>query len=205
MKPWVCRKVHLREKDVSLGFFLNSFSSSIRTTTTVIHSDILNPLLKQTERYQKYTCCSVFISLFRLMEFSSCTHSCVYFHWPLFYLVCPVPVVYTLVCMFYIASHTHSLSFLTIKVLTHFFQVYCLHKSFSLSLPLFSPHLPSFSEENLNMSWRDQSPDIDSTASLLLIFSPLLYFSSNCLIRLLLSTIGCPWASIRGFVPRAAL
>lgn len=40
------------------------------------------------------------------------------------------------------------------------------------------------------MSWRDQSPDIYSTASPLLIFSPLLYFSPNCLIRLLLSTIG---------------
>lgn len=52
------------------------------------------------------------------------------------------------------------------------------------------------------MSWRDQSPDIDSTASPLLIFSPLLYYSSNCLIRLLLSTIGSQWASIRSFVPR---
>lgn len=93
-----------------------------------------------------------------------------------------------------ISPRTYSLSFFTIKVLTHFFQVYCLHKSFSLSLPR-SPYLPSFSKENLNMSWRDQSPDIYSRASPLLIFSPLLYFSPNCLIRLLLSTIGYQQAS----------
>lgn len=140
-------------------------------------------MLKQAERYQKYARCSVFISLFRPMEFSSCTHSCACFHWPLFYLVCPVPVFYTLVCMFYIASHTHTHTepltppFLTIKVLTHFFQVYCLHKSFSLSLPLFSP--PSFllSPRRIWICLGGINPQT-SAAQLLLFLSSLLSFPS---------------------------
>lgn len=74
-----------------------------------------------------------------MVEFSTYIHLCLSFHWPLFYLICLVIVFYTLICMFYIALRTHSLSFFTIKVLTHFFQVCRLHKSFSLSLPLFSP------------------------------------------------------------------
>lgn len=78
------------------------------------------------------------------------------------------PCLYVLYCLAHTASHS-----LLSK---------CWHISFKCALfishslcpsPSF-PHLPSFSEENLNMSWRDQSPDIYSTASPLLIFSSLL-------------------------------
>lgn len=134
-------------------------------------------MLKQTERYQIYTCCSVFISLFCPMEFSSCTHSCVCFHWPLFYLVCPVPVFYTLVCMFYIASHTHRAS--------HSLLSKCWHISFKCTVFIShslcpSPSFPPISLLSPRRIWiclGGINPQT-STAQLLFLLSSLLSFTS---------------------------
>lgn len=111
-------------------------------------------------------------STFRMMGSSTCICFCMFsltsllFSLPCYHLL--YPCLYVLYCLAHTASHS-----LLSK---------CWHISFKCTVfirhslcpsPSF-PHLPSSSEENLNMSWRDQSPDIYSIASLLLIFSPLL-------------------------------
>lgn len=138
------------------------------------------------------------------MGFSTCTCFCICF--PMTSLLFSLPCYSMLYPWLYIL---YSLAIAA----SHSLLSKCCHISFkctvfishSLCPSPSSPHLPSFSEENLNMSWRDQSPDIYSTASPLLIFSPLLYFSSNCLIRILLSTIGYQRGSTRGLFPCADL
>lgn len=96
-----------------------------------------------------------------------------------------------------------SLSVFTIKVLTHLFQVECLHKSFSFFL------LPPIFIHSLRRSWvclGGINPQTTTSRLLLFLsFFTLSFPSPHLSHPTFIVSVGCQHASVQGFIPQAVL
>lgn len=125
----------------------------------------------------------------------------------IWYLKCfSQTVFFSLTC--YIMLHLIQ-SLLTFA-LSHSLPSKCWHISFKCSVFIIHSLFPPspISPGSLRRSWvclRGINPQTTTSLLLFLCFSLLLSFSSNCLIRLLLSAVGCQRTSILDSIPQAAL
>lgn len=171
-------------------------------------------MLSQYEHPIAHWCCKTLVcdkmqQGYTWLNLNPCTHAtCArawdVFLWPFFFFgltscVMPYPILYVLSLPAFALSHS-----LPSKCwhISFKWSVFISHSLFPSSLP---PLLILWGEAECVLQGSFPRQPHHCFSSSYLFFPPLLSFSSICLVRLLLSAVGCQRASTRDFIPQAAL